>query len=84
MAMRIVKYAYDHSSQQIGIIWCAVSLFAVSCRGPIYCIPVTGGTISSLTLISCPEFGQKTVQCSFVQMYRTFRVPLLIGFFVGS
>ena len=28
MALGIVKYAYDHSSQLIGVIW-----FAVSCCG---------------------------------------------------
>ena len=30
MAIRIVKYAYDHSSQLIGVIWFMASLFAVS------------------------------------------------------
>ena len=30
MAVGIVKYAYDHSSQPISVIW-----FMVSCRGPI-------------------------------------------------
>ena len=30
MALGIVKYAYDRSSQLIGVIWFAVSLFAVS------------------------------------------------------
>ena len=29
MALGIVKYAYDRSSQLIGVIW-----FAVNCRGP--------------------------------------------------
>ena len=30
MALGIVKYAYDRSSQLIGVIWFAVSLFVVS------------------------------------------------------
>ena len=30
MSLGIVKYAYDRSSQLIGVIW-----FAVSCRGPM-------------------------------------------------
>ena len=30
MALGIVKYAYDRSSQLIGVIW-----FVVSCRGPV-------------------------------------------------
>ena len=30
MALGIVKYVYNRSSQLIGIIW-----FAVSCRGPL-------------------------------------------------
>ena len=34
MALGIVKHAYNRSSQPIGVIWFAVSLFAVSCRGP--------------------------------------------------
>ena len=33
MALGIVKYFYDSSSQPIGVIW-----FAVSCRGTVICI----------------------------------------------
>ena len=33
MALGIVKYFYHRPSQSIGIIWFAVSFFAVSCRG---------------------------------------------------
>ena len=35
MALKIVKYFYDRPSQPIGVIWFAISLFAVSCRGPV-------------------------------------------------
>ena len=35
MAPGIVKYAYDRSSQLVGVIW-----FSVSCRGP--CLPDLG------------------------------------------
>ena len=36
MALKIVKYVYDCSSQLISVIWFAVSVFAVSCRGPVF------------------------------------------------
>ena len=38
MALGIVKYAYDRSSQLIDVIW-----FAVTCRGPI--VPTSGYSI---------------------------------------
>ena len=61
MALGIVKYAYDRSSQLIGFIW-----FAVCCRGPHVLAPVClfgvhlymhrrrfwgwGGALSGMTL----------------------------------
>ena len=36
MALGIVKYACDRSSQLISVIWFVVSVFAVSCCGPIW------------------------------------------------
>ena len=47
MALEIVKYAYDHSSQLIGVIWFAVSLFPVSLLGQLVWTP-SKGLISSI------------------------------------
>ena len=50
MALGIVIHFYDRPSQPIGVIWFVVSLFEVSCRGPVnYQPPRTAGKTKEVT-----------------------------------